>query len=1049
LLTVATSCDVFVSFATEDLSCARDVVSKFTAAGISCWLAPERIGVGQSFTKQIFDGLEHASVLVLILSRYATSSPWVDMELTQAKANECLILPLKVDEFDVPPTFRMLLNLHQWEEVPKSGFETSIDRLIDKTRTELLRRAPGPQPEPSPQVALRPTEPTLLGVNPDVSPYVGPQPFPTVMADRFFGRQQEAEALLRLIGRSRVTLVYAPSGAGKSSLLNTLITQSLEQRGFDVMLGGRVGGALPTRTKAADIRNLFSYSAMCGLVTPALPQAQWRFVDGLRSIRRKPDTQGRVLIFDQFEELFTQHVERFEDRAAFFEEIVEALSDDAELRVVFAMRQEYLADIDPLADLLPSEFAMQRMVLKRLGPDGALEAVTRPAARYAAFAPFVAETIVWQLNTIRVPGFDSVVVEKRGEFIEMVHLQIVCMHLWSRLPRGITSIEMHHLETASGDGQTFNEFVVNALNTFYDSTVTKVSESEVTRKHGGYSKDLIRLGMMKFVTPAATRTMVPRAHGRVGRLPDWIIEQLENEHLIRFEQRGGQRWYELSHDRLAGPVGRQLDREVSALLFAADLLAKVHENVLLECGNSLTGYFGEHRDVLTECRAFSEQVGLFEDEAEFVFRSSLCIGQDMLAWSRRIAQDYPAVRTNVLEDALAQGSPDVRRHAVELLGHDPVPELSGQLVEVALADGDESVRRAAGVSLGRLDQGSTFDALVDALSTSSSRASAIDVLARIRITADGAVSAPVFEQRFLGLPGSDRRRIRRRAWVRRLEENAVVLAFVFVPAATLAACAAASFKWLPSAFNWSVTQATDSFAMGIFQGVTAGIIWAGLINAGIAFYYVVFGNEHRRKSLVRPFGALVAGAVSGLISSAIIVFLVIGVFDIRALEPMGWLRSIPGVSPPVRFSAEFFADIFIRTRFGLVDLIIGTGLGIGTALATNGIRASPQWTTFLDRERRMTSGHDAIQAARGICRMTFPKAWPVPAVMCIAAVLAFMVPVTDANATTKANPVKLAQGLVGDCATQVIGAIWGLVGMGLGLVVMRSGYHLEPRKNQV
>jgi hypothetical protein len=420
----------------------------------------------------------------------------------------------------------------------------------------------------------------------------------------------------------------------------------------------------------------------------------------------------------------------------------------------------------------------------------------------------------------------------------------------------------------------------------------------------------------------------------------------------------------------------------------------------------------------------------------------------MRAWSRRIANDYPAVRGAVLRDALATGSPAVRRHAVKLLGLDPVPDLSTQLVDVALNDSDESVRRAASVSLARLDVGDTFDALVKALSVPSTRASALDALARIRIAADGLVSAPVFEQRFTRLRGVDLRRIRHRAWGRRLIENAIVLAFVFIPAATLAAVAAASFKWLPSAFNWSVTQATGSFAMGIFQGATAGIIWAGLIDVAIAFYHVVFGNEHRPKSMLRPFGAIIAGAIGGLISSAIIIFLVIGVFDPRALEQMGWLIRRSD-APSVRFGGEFFADIFLRTRFGWVDLITGTGLGIATALATNAMRASSRWTEFLGRERHMTGANDAIQAGREITALALPKAWLLPAVMCVAAAVAFNVPVFHADPTTKATSVDLVQGLIGDGATQVIGAFWGMVGMGVGLVVMRSGYHLEPRKNQV
>src|SRR5688572_29501349 len=71
LVAVTTSCDVFVSFASEDLARARSVVSAFTAAGVTCWLAPERVEVGESFIQEIDTALTDASVLVLLLSQSA------------------------------------------------------------------------------------------------------------------------------------------------------------------------------------------------------------------------------------------------------------------------------------------------------------------------------------------------------------------------------------------------------------------------------------------------------------------------------------------------------------------------------------------------------------------------------------------------------------------------------------------------------------------------------------------------------------------------------------------------------------------------------------------------------------------------------------------------------------------------------------------------------------------------------------------------------------------------------------------------------------------
>ena len=45
----------------------------------------------------------------------------------------------------------------------------------------------------------------------------------------------------------------------------------------------------------------------------------------------------RVLIFDQFEELFTAYPTRWEERTSFFQQLNDALTADPLLRIVFSM----------------------------------------------------------------------------------------------------------------------------------------------------------------------------------------------------------------------------------------------------------------------------------------------------------------------------------------------------------------------------------------------------------------------------------------------------------------------------------------------------------------------------------------------------------------------------------------------------------------------------------------------------------------------------------------------------------------------------------------
>jgi hypothetical protein len=64
------------------------------------------------------------------------------------------------------------------------------------------------------------------------------------MFKRFFGRDDETDELLSLLLGHKVVLVYAQSGAGKTSLLNAKIIPELEENGLHVLPVARVEGYL-------------------------------------------------------------------------------------------------------------------------------------------------------------------------------------------------------------------------------------------------------------------------------------------------------------------------------------------------------------------------------------------------------------------------------------------------------------------------------------------------------------------------------------------------------------------------------------------------------------------------------------------------------------------------------------------------------------------------------------------------------------------------------------------------------------------------------------
>jgi len=177
------------------------------------------------------------------------------------------------------------------------------------------------------------------------NPYVGPRPFEPQDGDRFFGRDREASELLSLVIAHRVLLLYAQSGAGKTSLINALLVSLLQEEGFEVLPLARVRGLIPHDIKPREVPNVYVFNTLISWAEDEADPgrlAHTSLADFLSERVRPSDEEGlpapRVLIFDQFEELFAFYPERWEDREGFFGQVRDALEADPLLRVVFVVR---------------------------------------------------------------------------------------------------------------------------------------------------------------------------------------------------------------------------------------------------------------------------------------------------------------------------------------------------------------------------------------------------------------------------------------------------------------------------------------------------------------------------------------------------------------------------------------------------------------------------------------------------------------------------------------------------------------------------------------
>jgi tetratricopeptide (TPR) repeat protein len=391
-------------------------------------------------------------------------------------------------------------------------------------------------------------------VDTHTNPYVGPRTFTREDSDRFYGRDREAGDLLSLVLAERLVLFYAQSGAGKSSLVNARLIPALRDQKFEVLPVARVSGAIPDGIDQAQIDNIFIFNLLLA-VNQELPDelrqppaalaglTLTRFLGGEEPSAGADAYQvlPTALIIDQFEEIVTTHLDRWQDRAGFFAQVSQAMIDHPQLWVVLVMREDFVAALDPYVHLLPGRLRT-RFYMERMGIDAALEAVQKPAAQAGCpFTPAAASELVDNLRQVRIQGQQATVL---GEYVEPVQLQVVCYQIWENIQAAgkaaITGEDLHKL----GD-------VDRALGRFYEEALAAALQ---VAPQGVTEQQLRTWFDEKLLTEAGTRGTVYQGSDDTEGMPNSVIDVLARRFLLRPVVRAGGTWYELIHDRMIDPI---------------------------------------------------------------------------------------------------------------------------------------------------------------------------------------------------------------------------------------------------------------------------------------------------------------------------------------------------------------------------------------------------------------------------------------------------------------------------------------------------------------
>lgn len=311
-----------------------------------------------------------------------------------------------------------------------------------------------------------PGSPNVAGDN----PFVGPHPLET--GQEIFGRDTEIENLFDLLCAERIVLLHSPSGAGKSSLVQAGLIPRLRER-FDVW--GPVRVSLPLEEIASGA-NRYALSAMAGFEgqVPASHRRATRDIAGMNLAEYAATRPHRrsappyvALIFDQFEEILTTDPLGFDAKQEFFAQLGELLRNP-KFWALFALREDYLAPLDPYVQHLPTHLK-NRFRLDLLTRESARLAIAIPPTeeRKRVFDPAAVDKLVADLATMQVQQPDGSFETQHGPYVEPLHLQVVCRQLWERMPADDLRVDPKDVE-AFGD-------VTTALSDYYSSEVARVA----------------------------------------------------------------------------------------------------------------------------------------------------------------------------------------------------------------------------------------------------------------------------------------------------------------------------------------------------------------------------------------------------------------------------------------------------------------------------------------------------------------------------------------------------------------------------------------------
>lgn len=424
---------------------------------------------------------------------------------------------------------------------------------------------------------------TFTGVRLDPeNPWPGLDSYDESSQKFFSGRGAEIDELLRRVHDEPVTVLFGKSGLGKTSLLKAGLFPGLREKDYLPIyirllvqpdappLIEQVRQALAEELRRLEIEHPPWRS----------DETLWEYLHraGLEFWTRQNRLVPPVLVFDQFEELFTlgrampAEIQRFRNQLADLAEnrIPEALAtrldtaSASELKLdphamcykmVVSLREDFLADLEGWRATMPS-LRRSRMRLLPMGPSQAFSAVYNDRTRHLVSEPLARKIVAFlasdAASTSRAAGGspaptdaglaadDTVALEVSAATVEPALLSLFCRGVNEHRKRDRKAVFDEAL--LEGAKETIvTDFYRDSLSG-QPEMVRRFIEEELVTEHGfrnSYSVD------------------DALAHGQITAQ---VLDLLVDRRLLRREHHLGADRVELTHDLLTKAVVEERDR---------------------------------------------------------------------------------------------------------------------------------------------------------------------------------------------------------------------------------------------------------------------------------------------------------------------------------------------------------------------------------------------------------------------------------------------------------------------------------------------------------